>query len=95
MLHQNTRNVNEYYFIRSVFCFSGGYYAPNGSVVDWWSRNTTSNFLTTRQCLIDYYNTIEAGPYRTKSSDRGGEMVCTDHFSSVMIYTMSRSLLLL
>ena len=59
------------------FIFTGGFYAPNGSVIDWWSQETTNNFLTARQCVIDYYSSLEAGPYKTKTSVREGEKVRT------------------
>jgi len=40
----------------------GGYYLPNGTYFDWWTKNTTLMYNKRRACLEDL--DIQAGPYR-------------------------------
>lgn len=41
---------------------TGGYYLPNGTYFDWWTKNTTLMYNKRRACLEDL--DIQAGPYR-------------------------------
>ncbi|XP_067944165.1 endothelin-converting enzyme homolog [Watersipora subatra] len=40
----------------------GGYYFPNGSYHDWWTKNTTTMYNKRRACFESL--TIQAGPYK-------------------------------
>ncbi|XP_074652409.1 endothelin-converting enzyme homolog isoform X1 [Tubulanus polymorphus] len=55
-------------FVNSIDAI-GGYYLPNGSFVDWWSKQSTKNYNKEKKCVVDYYNKLN-NTIRLSSADK-------------------------
>ncbi|CAH1786412.1 unnamed protein product [Owenia fusiformis] len=56
----------------------GGWYLQNGTVYDWWTSWTETEYLKKKQCVVDYYNKQTAGPYKLTNSDTQGVTIPID-----------------
>ena len=64
---------------------TGGYYLPNGTYFDWWTKNTTLQYNKRRACLEDL--DIQAGPYQlTPDSPKQYVSLYNIYFSKTLFF---------